>query len=308
MSFALGIDVARYQAASDWSPLGLSFVIAKASQGTFSDPNFYAHRAKARANGLVFGAYHYNDARIDAHLQARYFLEHSADADLLFLDVEGRTDDPRRFYQDETRSFIDEVHRAGRRIGLYMSASGFYTTTGQDFNWVAKWSPGAPALPWAFWQFDGSGADGIDNDYFNGSAAELHAFLGGDMVYTKPAQTIGTVAVKGTGHKLVSSVDPKGTRWPVADGTVLNVVAVVNLVAKGGAPIDIDGNQPPVNGRDQVYLVDRAGFDESPFALRADCGPLTLPADPTPYNGADLVNSYNAGVTAASQAALAARK
>ena len=69
----------------------------------------------------------------------------------------------------QARVFIAEVHRAGRKIGLYHSRSGF-PSLGQDWNWIAQWGDTPPNMPWAFWQWQGSP---LDRDMFNGDHTAL---------------------------------------------------------------------------------------------------------------------------------------
>lgn len=58
-----GIDIASWQAGLDMSRVkaeGFSYVIAKATEGAdYTNPRYWEQRDGARANGLLFGAYHY---------------------------------------------------------------------------------------------------------------------------------------------------------------------------------------------------------------------------------------------------------
>jgi hypothetical protein len=97
--------------------------------------------------------------------------------------------------------------------------------------------------------------------------------MGGAMVGFKPAGPfIGTFRI-GAGHDLVSLVNPAirfpFLTWP-GHTDVLNVVAAIDLRRPDGAPIDIEGNSPPLNDRDQLYVVDLPGFGISAGALRGD--------------------------------------
>jgi len=159
-----GIDVSKWQTTTP-ALKDLSFVFARASIGLTPDAMYSTHIAKAKAAGLVTGAYHYNWGSLDPIEQADYFLAHAIGADLLALDVEGAEG----FTLAQTRAFISRVHAAGRKIGLYHSDSGFLLA-GQDWNWVAKWSTIAPVRAWTFWQWQGSP---LDKDYFNGTLADL---------------------------------------------------------------------------------------------------------------------------------------
>lgn len=173
-----GIDVSKWQRTTP-SLAGLAFLFARASIGTTKDPLYDKHIAAAKKAGLVTGAYHFNwDADANPATpdstpeeQARFFVKTAGPVDFLFLDVEGA----RAFEPDEARRFIAEVHRLGRKVGLYHSRSGF-ANWGQDYNWVAQWGARAPTgIPWAFWQYQGSP---LDRDYFNGDLSALLRLAG----------------------------------------------------------------------------------------------------------------------------------
>ena len=71
------------------------------------------------------------------------------------------------------------------------------------------------------------------------------------------------------GHLLISAIDP-AVRYGPYNWPVLSALPV-GVVDPDGKPIDIDGNQPPLNGRDQCYLVDDPTFGCAALALRSDC-------------------------------------
>lgn len=167
---AKGVDVSHWQSLGDWSVTGLSFVIVKASEGTWLDPMYAKHVAKGRAAGLVVGAYAFNRDDVDITSQVATFAAASADADLWFIDVEG----VHSFSQAQTRAFIDGFRAAtGKHIGLYHSESGYFDV-GQDYDWVAHWGVATPTRSWDFHQYRGSP---LDLDQFNGTEADLRAFL-----------------------------------------------------------------------------------------------------------------------------------
>ena len=62
---------------------------------------------------------------------------------------------------------------------------------------------------------------------------------------------------------------------------ILNVVGIFDLVDAKGVPIDVDGQQPPKNHRDQVYLIDGTSaqpiFGAAAYMLRQDATPLVTP-------------------------------
>lgn len=275
MTYLRGVDVSAHQTTTP-DLTGLDFLFARATIAMRTDPMYPVHTAAARKAGLVTGAYHFNWSTLPVIDQADLFLATARDADLLALDVE--LNDDRHgtvtpaFTPAQAAQFIDRIHRAGRTIGLYHSQSGFFDA-GQDWNWIANRRTTPPPAPWAFWQYRGTP---LDLDYFAGTRADLDRLKGAPMAYTKLAgPPLGTVTINGTGHALIGTGDTIRERYPNRPaGEPLTVLAVVNLVDKAGKPIDIDGHQPPVAGRDQVYLVDKPEFGAAAYALRADCTPL----------------------------------
>ena len=110
---------------------------------------------------------------------------------------------------------------------------------------------------------------------------------------------IGAFALD-VGHALISVEDtayhfPYGT-WP-GRRTTFPVGASLNLVRQlDGAPVDIEGNSPPLGNRDQVYLVSDPDFGSDVYALRQD-GVFTPAADATPVTQVaydSLLASYDA--------------
>jgi hypothetical protein len=222
-----GIDLSKWQSSTP-SLTGMDFVIARASIGTTADERFAQHIGKARAAGAVTGAYHFNwRTGASPEEQARFFVAKAGAVDLLFLDVEG----DQAFTADQSKRFIAEVHRLGRKCGLYMSASVYRWTLGQDYHWIAKWGSTPPNGAWDFWQYtsDGkvSGYTGrLDLNYFNGSLAELRALAGGsEMPLEYANDTVKkvvippeTVILRSDGsrlktvHESVTKVSPLGVK------------------------------------------------------------------------------------------------
>jgi Glycosyl hydrolases family 25 len=166
-----GIDVSRWQTTTP--PLvGRSFLLAKASEGRTLDPMFATHVANARHAGLVVGAYHFSREDVPIAAQVATFLEAAAGAGVTWLafDVEGQ----HAWSRSQIAMAIDQVHKAGHRIGLYMS-EGAFVDAGQDWSWVANWSH-QPGRAWDVWQYRGSP---LDLDRFGGTIDELRALAGG---------------------------------------------------------------------------------------------------------------------------------
>ncbi|HET7070147.1 MAG TPA: GH25 family lysozyme [Nocardioides sp.] len=196
-----GIDVSAFQ--SETPPLtGYAFLVARAGYGSGNpaDSRYALHARNARAAGIALGAYWFWYSAQNNEVAVAQFLEIADAADFLVLDLEG-TNANTTAGRASARDFIARVHAAGRKIGLYHSASGF-PALDQDFNWVALWEDTAPTIGWNFWQYAGSP---IDHDKFNGDAAALARFVesqGGDAMPTVPisAQTKKLVTpVKGAG-------------------------------------------------------------------------------------------------------------
>jgi lysozyme len=207
-----GLDISHWQFVTP--PLGAQdFVFCRATYGTSRDGKYTQHAANVRRAGKVLGAYHFgrSGSVVSVNAQVLAFLSVSAGADLLVLDLENDAGNPDMTVA-EASHFMAEVKRLrpGVPIGLYHSLSGFPLRLGQQFNWVAKWSPTPPSIPWAFWQYtsDGSlpGYTGrLDMNRYNGTLADLRALAGGGsnegdekpMIDGHPMNGgVGTVTVK----------------------------------------------------------------------------------------------------------------
>ena len=189
------VDLTAAQAA------GILGVIHKATQGTsFVDPMYQTNRAKAKAAGLLWGAYHFG-VGADGVEQAEFFVKtvQPGPQDLLVLDFEANPQGP-SMNPEEARAFVTHVSQAaGRFPGLY---SGYYFKellgTGRDpvlaqcWFWLAQYSPTA-VVPhnwpyWTMWQYtDGAlgpqphevpGIGRCDRDKFNGDLNALKALWG----------------------------------------------------------------------------------------------------------------------------------
>ena len=180
---------------------GILGVIQKASQGQgYVDPTYRANRTKARAAGLLWGAYHFATGS-DGVKQAVHFLDTVGDLTdtLLVLDFEPNPSGP-SMSLEEARAFNTHVfEQTGRWPGLY---AGHYLkevlgtrsdpVLGNSWIWVAQYGPTVVVPPnwstWTMWQYTDGGAgpephkvNGIgrcDRDKFNGSEAQLRRLWG----------------------------------------------------------------------------------------------------------------------------------
>lgn len=210
-NFVLGTDVSRWQDAPttpaniDFKKMhagGVRFVFLKASQSTWMDKAFTASHPLAVAAGLIVGAYHFLDWTRPATEQADYFanIVNRYPIDLPpVLDFEDRYNAPAKELREKAaRQFVEVMMaRTGRRCIIYTSPSYWNESGSADAYWLnyPLWiahytnavSPIVPApwKKWHFWQYSAKG-DGIalgveskdiDLDYWNGTLAELYAFV-----------------------------------------------------------------------------------------------------------------------------------
>jgi GH25 family lysozyme M1 (1,4-beta-N-acetylmuramidase) len=194
---AQGIDVSNYAGQFDWAGTsGLSFGICRASQGLGAagtnspDPFLTWNWPRITEKGLVRGAYHFLDPYLDGASQARYFVQTVSavgleTTDMLWLDNETAGPGPASVATC-ARDFMAELTslRPDNPRGVYsfysFITSGNCAGLGNYPLWLAIYqstTPGAPA-PWSAWTFwQSGGTSNHDNDVFNGSAAELNAWI-----------------------------------------------------------------------------------------------------------------------------------
>ena len=192
VSYPEGIDVSSHN--GDPTLSGLGFLFARACYATRADTKYARHVARARAAGLRVGAYIFGVGGKQASIasQAATFLRIAKGAHFLALDLEtngiGAT-----MTNAEGAAFIGLVHKAGYKIWLYHSRSGF-PELGQDWNWVAQWRTQPPdGIRWRFWQWQGHP---LDRNRFNGSDADLRR-LAGRATVTAGLIDFGEIAVEG---------------------------------------------------------------------------------------------------------------
>jgi lysozyme len=211
----LGIDISKWDGnwnASKAKQAGATFVFIKASQATFTDPQFQSNWQKAKDAGLLRGAYHYLDYTKTGTEQANYF------ANLLkddpgelppVIDYElRRTDNNPALALGFLRECLDQLMKRNdlfsdaviKRPMIY-TGPGFWTEYGDQTKsdywiqfplWNAHWTTSntpqipAPWTTWEFWQFSskgpgeafGSESLTMDMNRFNGTLSELLEFAG----------------------------------------------------------------------------------------------------------------------------------
>jgi lysozyme len=211
----LGVDISKWDGnwdAKKAKQAGATFAFIKASQATFTDPQFLVNWQKAKDAGLLRGAYHYLDYTKPGIDQANYF------ADLLkndpgelppVIDYElRRTDNNPSAALGFLRDCLDQLMKrtelfenAAIKRPMIYTGPGFWVEYGDQTKrdywiqfpiWNAHWiTSNAPTVPlpwtiWTFWQFTakgpgeafGSESLTMDMNRFNGTLNELMEFSG----------------------------------------------------------------------------------------------------------------------------------
>ncbi len=210
MSKVIGTDVSFYQDLPE-TPEGLDFekmkaaadfVIIRAGQNLWQDPDFRQNWAGARQAGIPRGSYWFYDNRAAPIPQAEMWFQTLA-GDLgelpLFADFEHEINGEyfgwRQWYDflERMRTLVGD-----KEIGIYSSPNYWREhgpnplTQSSDLEyfhryplWIAHYGVDTPRIPkpwaaeeWIFWQFTSVGdgkaygveSKGIDLDYFNGDA------------------------------------------------------------------------------------------------------------------------------------------
>jgi lysozyme len=193
-----GIDVSHYDESIDFAQLkaaGFVFVSSKATEGlNVVDPRYKTNKAKAKAAGILFGAYHFFRPGLDPMKQAQHFLAH---ADIQAGDMQPMFDwEVTQTPADvgRARIFLDAVEAAiGKKMIIYgppyMLEDFRLPPRFADYPlWIAHYGTKTPAVPypwktWSFWQYTDKGsAPGIpspdeDMDLFNGPAESVLKFI-----------------------------------------------------------------------------------------------------------------------------------
>ncbi len=172
-SKVFGIDVSLYQKGFDFERAaseGVKYVIVKASESTFTDPEFEENYRKAKAAHLGVGAYHYlkADTATDVANAANYLISKCLAGKVfeypIFVDVEDGT--LRRHTKEEVTSYVKEFCNRLENAGYW---AGFYTNLDWYRNvldgrslakrysfWCAYWGSSCPLDDAQMWQFGGS--------------------------------------------------------------------------------------------------------------------------------------------------------
>ncbi|MFG3280636.1 GH25 family lysozyme [Streptomyces sp. NPDC048111] len=174
-----GQDWASYQSSTP-DTSGLSFAFVKVTEGlSYINPHWLSQRDHAKANGLVWGGYHYPNMGNGVQAEADYFISQVnwRPGDVVILDWEGYDPANSHVAKSTQRAYKDAWLRyvKGRLphnpVGMYANLD-YWLNVDQngycaDFLWIATAgrAAGDPGIraKWLFHQYGESG--GLDRDY-----------------------------------------------------------------------------------------------------------------------------------------------
>lgn len=173
-----GQDWASYQSTTP-DTTGLAFAFVKITEGLgYVNPKWPAQRSHAKANGLVWGGYHYPHMGNSVQAEGDYFLGQVnwQPGDLICLDWEGYDAANQGVPKSQQAAYKDAWLRYVKRrqpyspVGMYCNVDYWRNVDTSsyfgDFLWIATagrfaGDPGIQA-PWLFHQYSDSG---VDHDY-----------------------------------------------------------------------------------------------------------------------------------------------
>jgi len=278
---AQGLDVSNFQGKFAWSATsGLSFGIHRLTQGLSTpgtnspDPTAQWNHAEIAKRGLHRGAYHFLDPFESGAAQAARFAAAYHDLgltpqDMLWLDNENPANPGFRETAACARAFMAELDKLCPRNprGVYTFLSfakgGYCAGLDRYALWIAHPAATAPSpaevKPWSSWKFWQYGIrNGVDRDAFNGTSADLDAWI---RLFAPPPRPSGPVLHVTAGQSSLAGLARQ-------HGTDPSVIVRLTLAHSPG------GVLPPafaeyVNG----VLTGRIGWDA---VMRAGL-PLWLP-------------------------------
>jgi MYXO-CTERM domain-containing protein len=183
----------------------------------YVNPYFAQDWAGIKAHGMVRGAYHYFHADTDPMAQADHFLTTVGTLEAgdlpAVLDLEETQGQSASTVAKKALAWMQAVEaKTGKKPILYTGPSFFSNTLGEPAGfgqyplWIANYGVSCPNVPpsWSkatFWQYSatgpvpGIGNVDVDQDKFNGSLADLHAFIGDMMTAGTGGQLNGNDAI-----------------------------------------------------------------------------------------------------------------
>ena len=212
MARARLVDISRWQGDIDAAPLKAASVcgiVARCTVGwAYKDILYDKARQQAAANGMIFGAYHaLYPMNKDPLREFNWFMDKCGEVDMHILDVELLHGLPLSAVQAQAKIWLDAATAAGLKPIVY-SGSWFWKTAAGWENefplWEAEYTirlprggiewaqepTGSPEslsagwTAWMMWQWTSAGrptgvkSESLDYDQFNGTEADLRAWLG----------------------------------------------------------------------------------------------------------------------------------
>lgn len=196
------IDISHYQSHIDFGKVkadGIVAIIHKATEGqTYKDGHYHNNKAKAKAQGFLWGAYHFSSGGSVTN-QVNHFLDYAQpeDDEVIALDFEPSSSGP-NMTLDQAHRFVEMIKTELGRYPMIYGGSLLRHAVGTNPDpilancplWYARYasSPvGIPTQIWingeTLWQYtdgndgpDPQKVDGIgrcDRDIFNGTEVEL---------------------------------------------------------------------------------------------------------------------------------------
>lgn len=213
-----GVDLSSWDPLVNWAMLkagGCALIVLKATEGiTLQDKSFGINWPAAKINKVIRGAYHFFHPSDDPIAQAKNFCSvvGSLDPDDLppIIDWEATDNQPAQIDLAKGLQFLEYVEKFFGKTPICYGGPYFLQALNMSAEfaryplWVAHYTTGAPLVPapwttWSIWQYTdvgavpGVGAAGhgkCDANLFNGSLAELQAFIAKSNLIVAPAPTV----------------------------------------------------------------------------------------------------------------------
>ncbi|MFJ9771251.1 GH25 family lysozyme [Kitasatospora sp. NPDC101157] len=234
MANAIGYDVSDFQ---DSIPADAQYVFVKATEGGHTEQSGYSAKvAAARARGLPLGHYHFIHCENPVDQEVEHFCRVVGQvpaSDLLALDFEpygqGVSDAACTAAKNQWLAAVKQRY-PNNQVGMYVNLDWWHRTDDDcgDFLWVADPAhpAGQPAVqhPWRFHQYVQSP---LDADVFNGSVADLQAWVG-DATSTPapvsvPSQTGPWVSPGRVTRDQWGAVAPSGAYTPMTNAAGVKI-------------------------------------------------------------------------------------
>jgi lysozyme len=202
-----GIDVSGYNPGTQWGEVargGIKFTFVKATEGSsYTNKLFASDWPKAKAAGVLRGAYHYFHPGVSPVDQAKYFLKTVgplASNDLpMMLDWEEADGVSAKQQVQNAKIWLQAVEKETGKIPIIYTSPSFWNDLGnpQGFDryslFIAHYNTSCPEVPppwstWTFWQMGGGSQMGVqtsevDHNVFNGPLFSLSLYAAAKQTF-----------------------------------------------------------------------------------------------------------------------------